>query len=668
MSSTSAAVPTVPQRVVHHGDAIEWLRAHGRLDGGSVVTSLPDVSEVPELGFEGWQRWFEDAASLVMHAVPDDGAAIFFQSDIKHEGLWVDKGALVARAGERAGMGLLFHKIVCRKPAGTVTFGRASYSHLLGWSRGSARARRSVDRRRAAGGGADARAARRWACAPAWTPAASCAIRPPTPHRGRSLLRLGHGAGGRQRARASTRSASIISARMCRRARGAGDRSRDRDGAHPRAPHRGSAVRARASVRRSRRDRRPRSDAGAAAAPSLLRALRPPAGGLRVQPRHAAADAHARGAAAAPARAARRRSAPRAWPTCRCPARPCTSASTSTATTRYRRRARGRCARLRAVPGRGRDRRRRAAARPRADIDRARRHLVAGAQAAEAEPDAGGAAARGVHAAPAQRLPHPPPAGRALRVDDRGARRDAVAARARVRALRPLARSVSRDGGAAGVVRGRGALAAPPPAGARRGARRGATSWRRAWRPTGRAVVCIQGEANAWPARTPDRPEPEIVHWVAHRPATGESYEAVIAPRRALAPSTPRHIALSAEQLRAGGSVEDWQRSWRAFVRPGDLLVQWGRYYSGLAARDGLDLGDGRRRDARPAPRGLADPQAAPRHCRDCLPALSLRPRARRARGSWRWSPGRAGRRGEGVARAAGGAVTGLSRRERAIA
>src|SRR5439155_1363188 len=27
-------------------------------------------------------------------------------------------------------------KIVCRKPAGTVTFGRASYSHLLGWSRG----------------------------------------------------------------------------------------------------------------------------------------------------------------------------------------------------------------------------------------------------------------------------------------------------------------------------------------------------------------------------------------------------------------------------------------------------------------------------------------------------------------------------------------------------
>ena len=102
-------------------------------------------------------------------------------------------------------------------------------------------------------------------------------------------------------------------------------------------------------------------------------------------------------------------------------------------------------------------------------------------------------------------------------------------------------------------------------------------------------LVCIQGEANAWPARTPDRPEPEIVHWVAHRPATGESYAAVIAPRQPLAPSTPRHIALAAEQLLAGGSIDDWRRSWGAFARPGDLLVQWGRYYGGLAARDGVD-------------------------------------------------------------------------------
>jgi hypothetical protein len=124
-----------PGRVVHHAEAIGWLRAHAPLGGASMVTSLPDTSELPQLTFEQWQRWFEDAALLVMQAITNDGVAIFFQSDIRHAGLWVDKGALVARAAERAGLGLLFHTIVCRKPPGTITFGRASYAHLLGFAR-----------------------------------------------------------------------------------------------------------------------------------------------------------------------------------------------------------------------------------------------------------------------------------------------------------------------------------------------------------------------------------------------------------------------------------------------------------------------------------------------------------------------------------------------------
>ena len=122
-------------RTVHQGDAIAWLRARGTLTGASVVTSLPDAAELPGLGLEAWRRWFEEAAVLAMQSVPDDGVAIFFQSDVKRAGLWVDKGALVSRAAERAGLGTLFHKIVCRKPARTLTYGRASYSHLLGFAR-----------------------------------------------------------------------------------------------------------------------------------------------------------------------------------------------------------------------------------------------------------------------------------------------------------------------------------------------------------------------------------------------------------------------------------------------------------------------------------------------------------------------------------------------------
>jgi hypothetical protein len=125
-----------PRRQVHHAEALEWLRARGRLEGCSVVTSLPDVAEMAGLGLAAWTRWFEGAARAVLDAAPDDGAAIFFQSDVKRGGGWIDKGALVQRAADAAGTRLLFHKIVCRKPAGTVTFGRASYSHLLGYSRG----------------------------------------------------------------------------------------------------------------------------------------------------------------------------------------------------------------------------------------------------------------------------------------------------------------------------------------------------------------------------------------------------------------------------------------------------------------------------------------------------------------------------------------------------
>jgi hypothetical protein len=120
---------TGPTRTIHHADALSWLKAAGTLAGASVVTSLPDASEVPKLGFDGWRRWFEDAAVLTMRSVPDDGVAIFFQSDVRHAGLWVDKGAMVADAAT------LFHKIVCRKPPGTLTRGRASYSHLLGFGR-----------------------------------------------------------------------------------------------------------------------------------------------------------------------------------------------------------------------------------------------------------------------------------------------------------------------------------------------------------------------------------------------------------------------------------------------------------------------------------------------------------------------------------------------------
>jgi len=103
-------------------------------------------------------------------------------------------------------------------------------------------------------------------------------------------------------------------------------------------------------------------------------------------------------------------------------------------------------------------------------------------------------------------------------------------------------------------------------------------------------LVCVYGEANAWPKRMRDRPAPEIVRWMALRPATGETFEAVVAPRRPLAPAVPERIGVPAAALRDGMSVEAWHRSWASFCRPADALVAWGGYEVGLAAADGLPL------------------------------------------------------------------------------
>lgn len=119
-----------PARIVHCGDALAFMSGQLAPEKSSVVTSLPDVSEL-SLSLDDWKAWFVSAAKAVVRWVPSDGVAIFFQSDIRHAGVWVDKGYLVQRAAEEMGATLRWHRIVCRKAPGTRSLGRPSYSHLL---------------------------------------------------------------------------------------------------------------------------------------------------------------------------------------------------------------------------------------------------------------------------------------------------------------------------------------------------------------------------------------------------------------------------------------------------------------------------------------------------------------------------------------------------------
>lgn len=122
-------------RIVHTDDAIEWLKNHQVLEGSSLLGSLPDISEFQQWDLPTYKTWFKDVARLILEKTPATGVTLFFQSDIKYEGTWLDKGYLCQKAAEEVGHELLWHKIICRAPAGTITFGRPAFSHLLCFSK-----------------------------------------------------------------------------------------------------------------------------------------------------------------------------------------------------------------------------------------------------------------------------------------------------------------------------------------------------------------------------------------------------------------------------------------------------------------------------------------------------------------------------------------------------
>lgn len=136
------------------------------------------------------------------------------------------------------------------------------------------------------------------------------------------------------------------------------------------------------------------------------------------------------------------------------------------------------------------------------------------------------------------------------------------------------------------------------------------------------AVVLACGEANAW-ARNAGGPPPEIIHWVAIRPATGARFEAVIQPKGQLAPSCPHHLGLDPTELARGEPIDSFAQRWRAFVTPGDIVVTWGGFASDVLERQGVGLGE--RVDLRiPALRYLRDRAGALEVCARELAAIDV--------------------------------------------
>ncbi|HEY3351914.1 MAG TPA: tRNA-uridine aminocarboxypropyltransferase [Polyangia bacterium] len=106
-------------------------------------------------------------------------------------------------------------------------------------------------------------------------------------------------------------------------------------------------------------------------------------------------------------------------------------------------------------------------------------------------------------------------------------------------------------------------------------------------------LLCVAGEANAWPYGSAERAggcADELVQWVAHRPASGETFALLVAPRQALAPGATANSGLPRPALLAGADLPTLQERWRAFVRPTDVMCGWGWYGAGLFVAAGGEL------------------------------------------------------------------------------
>lgn len=81
-SSSPYPAPPPPTREVYCQDALAWLEAQTFIPG-SVVTSLPDVSEVP-MSVPEWKAWFSKIVTLILHKLLPQECAIFYQTDVKY--------------------------------------------------------------------------------------------------------------------------------------------------------------------------------------------------------------------------------------------------------------------------------------------------------------------------------------------------------------------------------------------------------------------------------------------------------------------------------------------------------------------------------------------------------------------------------------------------------
>lgn len=129
-----------------HGDSIEWLKEQPDASLDTVITGIPDLSEITDYtpdNMENYRGFVAEVVQLLAAKVRPDQFIIFIQTDRRRDGVWIDKAFEIQTVMKSQGVPLRFHKIIINKKG--IDLYRVGFSHVLAFSRSARYSKRMPD-------------------------------------------------------------------------------------------------------------------------------------------------------------------------------------------------------------------------------------------------------------------------------------------------------------------------------------------------------------------------------------------------------------------------------------------------------------------------------------------------------------------------------------------
>jgi hypothetical protein len=115
-------------------DSFEWLPANR--NQGSIITSLPDASEIGIEDLKKYEEWVRRAATECFLSASEGCPVIFIQTDRRKSGRQFSKSTLLQNIAAELGCFLVWHKIELSQEIGKSNLYRPTFRHMLCFGKG----------------------------------------------------------------------------------------------------------------------------------------------------------------------------------------------------------------------------------------------------------------------------------------------------------------------------------------------------------------------------------------------------------------------------------------------------------------------------------------------------------------------------------------------------